>query len=735
MAYPYRPSGGDSGGNADVAGNTAGATTPLAAAQIGSEGRSAAPAANAVGFDSEAIATNRKKYLLDLVPDLSLDEIWMLQKRLATLDLRTDIVSRLPPELQMLVADDLGPSDLGCCLQVSRKWRDALLHKSMLKKLARRCFPSLLEYIDVVYKKEARAETVTESSSLDTLVANIFTDTAKQYALRAQGHFSYVFRHCKDPPARLAVDCVAANTTNLGAGKAEAASVNEDTSSRPPHRSLTWLNTERETSDRPKREAPVSLPLYPPPDLLANGEEDIWSSDDEDDSGLETYMGPDYAYGRLAWQSISISYVSFIVDDLRTGRRAVFKVMNSTVRGRAHLLCAFGDQLLISSAGTSILAWDFTTGETHTKTIPAQMDTVATLGNAVYILSQGDIFVWKIGGPVRDVDMTGFDARFRQPDRDGRLPSYFLLDPLDRDVFYLGNYEVNGGANGLSGELCVHVHKFKDLKYSETFTHGLPFSNFAFPSRIIGTNARRDSRGLFSVATWRADKGTPGSKQTSTLAVLDRIGSLSFNIYTHKFVVSFYPLPPQSPTIGPDHFHTINTHLWNNQLITLVDRYRDAPGSKIRVAKPLLLAFEDEGGEEARCLADVPFSGMPLYISAALAQHQYRKNTPPPILESPAMIKPELRKRIRFHEINPGTAAQWQQSDEDWAKTGCILRFGLDVVTLRKGKEDRPTHIRQYSLEGDDEFLIMHYNNEYTVWCFNDSLDPTGWAAFDEAGE
>ena len=358
-----------------------------------------------------------------------------------------------------------------------------------------------------------------------------------------------------------------------------------------------------------------------------------------------------------------------------------------------------------------------------------------TLGNAVYIWSQGNIFAWKIGGPVIEVDMTGFDSLLRQPDRDGRLPSYFLLDPLDPDVFYLGNYMVHGGAIGLDGELSVHVHKFKNYKYSETFTHGLPFGNFAFPSRIIGTNARRDSRGLYSVVTWRSDKGTPGWKQTSTLAVLDRIGSLSFNIYTHRFAVSFYALPPQSPTIGPDHFHTISTHLWNNQLITLVDRYRDAPGSKVRVAKPLLLAFEDEGGEEARCLADAPFSKMPLYISAPLPHDQYRMDTPPEILESPTVIKPERRERIRFHEIHPGTAAQWQQSDEDWVQTGCLLRFGLDVVALRKGKENRPTHIRQFWLEGDDDFLVMHYNDEYTVWCFNDSLDPTGWEAFDEARE
>ena len=318
MAYLYPPSGGDGGGNTDV-----------------------------VGIDSEAIATNRKKYLLDLVPGLSLDEIWMLQKRLASLDLRTDIFSRLPPELQMLVADDLGPSDLGCCLQVSSKWRDALLHESMLKKLARRCFPSLLEYIDVVHKNEARTAAVTESSSLDKLVASMFTDAAKKYAMRAQGRFSYVFRHCRDPPARLVSE----------SRVVEATGVNNDRSRKPLGNPLTWLSTERAASDRPKRHAPITVPRYPPlpaPDLLANGEEDIWSSDDGDDSKLETYMGPDYAHGRMAWQCISGAYASFIVDDLRTGKRSVFNVRNSTVRGQSYLLCALGDQLLILSAGTSL---------------------------------------------------------------------------------------------------------------------------------------------------------------------------------------------------------------------------------------------------------------------------------------------------------------------------------------------------------------------------------------------
>lgn len=720
MAEPYRSSGGDSGRPVDA---TSGAditaavalATPQAAAQIGSEGREPAltlrPATGIMG----ANPANRKKYLLDLVSDLSLDEIWMLQKRLAGLDLRTDIFSRLPPELQILIADELGPSDLGCCLQVSSRWRQALLHESMLKKLARRCFPSLLEYIDVVHNLEQKNEQKDEqkgkiieiaNSSPDTLVAQIFTDTAKQYALRAQGRFSYVFRHCKFPPAALAFAYVEGQTDGL-----------ERTMAREPsdfREHLTWLNAERHPSEQTEGTTSDDPQTY-------------MSSISHD---IETYMSPEYAYGRLAWESISASYVSFIVDDLRTGKRAILNVTNNVARGYVHIMCAFGDRLLVTNAGTSIMAWDFISGVRFNKSIPAQIDTVATLGNAVYILSQGNIFVWRTGGPVRDVDMAGLDPRFRQPDRDGRLPSYFLLDPLNRSIFYLGNYEVVGGDNGLSGELCVHLHKFEKLKYVETFTHGLPFSNFAFPQRIIGTNARRDSRGLFSVATWRAGKGTPGWKQSSNLAVLDRIGSLSFNIYTHKFTVQIFPLSPQSPTIGPDHFHTITTHIWNNQLMALVDRHRDAVKAKMRVAKPLLMAFEDEDGEESRCLGNVPFSALPLYVSTPLPAHEYDEKTPSTLLENSAIIKPERRRQIKFHEINRGTAAAWLQDDDDWATNGCILRFGLDVVRLPPGLENEPIHIRQYSLEGDDDFLVMHYDREFTVWCFNDALNPTRWEAY-----
>ena len=336
-------------------------------------------AATAV-IDTNAIATNRKAYLLSLVPDLTLDEIWMLQERLAKLDLRTDIFARLPPELQFMVADCLGPADLGCCLHVSCIWRGSFLHESMRKDLARRCFPSLLEYVDAVRTEMVKTDTdaaATKSSETAESTENtqdqndqndkahndhidqIFAETARKYALRALGRFRYVFRHCRNPPftvaekaaeriaGKLARELTASESTWLDQGRPLARRKNKRRQTQHQHQ-------EQDHGQQYSGAAQYGWQPPRPYDLFQNRMDptlELDSDEDEGENEVVSFHGTEYAYGRLAWQCLRNNDTWFLVDDLRDGRRLPLCVPNDHRRGESFLLVGFGDEILMAASG------------------------------------------------------------------------------------------------------------------------------------------------------------------------------------------------------------------------------------------------------------------------------------------------------------------------------------------------------------------------------------------------
>lgn len=359
-----------------------------AAAENDSKPPVATTSTSMANIDSQAIATNRKAYLLSLVPDLTLDEIWMLQERLAKLDLRTDIFARLPPELRIMVADCLGPSDLGCCLHVSCMWRGSFLHESLRKDLARRCFPSLLEYVDAVRlemaKKDKRdkkedadgttekgkgRETDESSASTEDQINKahnahidlIFAETARKYALRALGRFRYVFRHCRNPPF-----AVAEKAAEKIAGKPTSDVTASETTWLDQGRPLTRRKNKRrmghqELEQRYGQQYPgASQYGWQPPrphDLFQNRMDPTLEPDSDEDEEEEadvlSFHGTEYAYGRLAWQCLrdDENDTWFLVDDLRDGRRLPLCVPNDHRRGGSFLLVGFGDEILMAASG------------------------------------------------------------------------------------------------------------------------------------------------------------------------------------------------------------------------------------------------------------------------------------------------------------------------------------------------------------------------------------------------
>lgn len=105
----------------------------------------------ALGEDSRL----RKQNLLNLVSYLTLQETRDLTARLSEVEFRTDIVSRLPPELSAIVAGYLEEIDVFPLLNVSRRWRGIWLQPDLVKILSQRCryLDTCLSNVEVVEQR------------------------------------------------------------------------------------------------------------------------------------------------------------------------------------------------------------------------------------------------------------------------------------------------------------------------------------------------------------------------------------------------------------------------------------------------------------------------------------------------------------------------------------------------------------------------------------------------------
>jgi len=86
----------------------------------------------------------RKQNLLNLIPCLTHQEVRDLMAGLSKVEMQTDILSRLPPELRLNIAGQLGNFDVFPLLNVSRHWRAMWLQPDMLRIAADHC-----RYIDL----------------------------------------------------------------------------------------------------------------------------------------------------------------------------------------------------------------------------------------------------------------------------------------------------------------------------------------------------------------------------------------------------------------------------------------------------------------------------------------------------------------------------------------------------------------------------------------------------------
>ena len=88
----------------------------------------------------------RRANLTHLVASLSQQEVRDLRDNLLAVDFRTDIIARLPVELQILVSRHIGLVDLCKVVNVSKEWRRIWLQENIVKFLSRKWMPYETDY-------------------------------------------------------------------------------------------------------------------------------------------------------------------------------------------------------------------------------------------------------------------------------------------------------------------------------------------------------------------------------------------------------------------------------------------------------------------------------------------------------------------------------------------------------------------------------------------------------------
>lgn len=94
---------------------------------------------------NELEPNQRTPNLLNLISSLTISELRLLRSRLITVDFRTDIISRLPVELQLCVVDYISSSDVLSYINVSRTWRQIWLQDKIINHVVDNWYPGLFK--------------------------------------------------------------------------------------------------------------------------------------------------------------------------------------------------------------------------------------------------------------------------------------------------------------------------------------------------------------------------------------------------------------------------------------------------------------------------------------------------------------------------------------------------------------------------------------------------------------
>lgn len=136
-----------------------------------------------LGNDAQLRWTN----IRELLGSLTAAELRDLKSILEPVDFKTDIFSKLPLELQLLIAGNVGSDDIFNYISVSRTWRQIWLSGAFMKQLSSTAFPGLLD-------KAAQGDELSQTDAFRRQ-RYLFIQVARKFHRRSQGIIRSVVGH------------------------------------------------------------------------------------------------------------------------------------------------------------------------------------------------------------------------------------------------------------------------------------------------------------------------------------------------------------------------------------------------------------------------------------------------------------------------------------------------------------------------------------------------------------
>ncbi|KAM7206207.1 hypothetical protein V8F33_000493 [Rhypophila sp. PSN 637] len=298
----------------------------------------------------------RRRNLLNLLSSLNLYELRDVGSYIDSLDFRTDILARLPPELHLCIAEHVDRTDIISFLNVSKTWRTIWSQDSMI----RISMPDLWEY-------HCQKEKIASSGqNLQVL----FYNACRRRRIRSSsgGKYRSVLNEAHSP--RFDKD-----------------------------RWHPLKNFSIAYDDHAQGGEDSKYPWWTPTQLHA--------------PRFRNFL---YYDGRVVWQPWVEQYCHgfIIVDDLRTQLRKAYTIPGAVILGGKPELLAVGNKLVVAGQERTLHAWDFETNDHCSITLPSSNLGCRTYGKEVYAYShllsrkgrvpKLEIYVWKFQQRVRELD-------------------------------------------------------------------------------------------------------------------------------------------------------------------------------------------------------------------------------------------------------------------------------------------------------------------------------------------
>ncbi|KAM7222095.1 hypothetical protein V8F06_002600 [Rhypophila decipiens] len=397
----------------------------------------------------------RRRNLLNLLSSLNLYELRDVGSYIESLDFRTDILARLPPELHLCIAEHVDKTDIKSFLDVSKRWRTIWSQDSMIRIL----MPDLWEY-------HCQKEKIASSGqNLQVL----FHDACRRRRIRSRSGGRY--------------------------------------------RSV--LNEAHSPSYDKKRRNPLKSFNIAYDDSVQGGEDSKYPWWTPTKSHAPRFRNFLYYDGRVVWQPSVEQYCHgfIIVDDLRTQLRKAYTIPGAVMLGGEPELLAVGNKLVVAGQERTLHAWDFETNDHRSVTLPSSNLGCKTYDKEVYayshLLSRNgrvpklEIYVWKFQQHVRELDTRALlDAIGRPSDNSVSwnctgIIAHPLLDETIFVVCRLGNdtvslHKYTLGVYCSSQSFTAPKGKWGDIQglLSERLAPVNPYGSFAVA--VFARNKRYD---------------------------------------------------------------------------------------------------------------------------------------------------------------------------------------------------------------------------------------------------